>query len=50
MENRLRAQMGTAARAVTADGRVVATRSIAPVKEHVRKAGTRDTIYMRKAQ
>jgi putative phage-type endonuclease len=50
MENKLRAQMGTAARAVTADGRIVATRSIAQVKEHVRKATKRDTIYLRKAQ
>lgn len=50
MENKLRAHMGTAARAVSADGRIVATRSIAPVKEHVRKATKRDTIYLRKAQ
>lgn len=49
-ENRLRAHMGTAARAVVPDGRVVATRSIAPVKEHVRKATKRDTIYLRKVQ
>lgn len=48
MENRLRARMGSAARAVTADGRVVATRTISPVKEHVRKAGVRDTIYLKK--
>jgi putative phage-type endonuclease len=50
MENRLRAQMGTAARAVAADGQLVATRSIATVKEHVRKATTRDTLYFRKVQ
>jgi len=47
MENRLRARMGSAARAVSRDGRLVATRSISPVKEHVRKAGTRDTIYLK---
>jgi len=47
MENRLRARMGSAARAVSHDGRLVATRSISPVKEHVRKAGTRDTIYLK---
>lgn len=44
MTNRLRAEMGSAARAVTRHGDTVATRQVYEVREHTRKAGTTDKL------
>lgn len=44
LENRLRLRMGSAKYAVTRDGQKVATRSVYPVKEHVRAASTTDKL------